>query len=374
MTVGEAKKFLSPVRKGDPVNHGSPRPVGANERFFHDIDTHVLTGWYDAKTGAEKKWGTGADDLGKYQYTVYDNSRFCSSWAPAVTSAMSLALSIHHGRWVNLSVQFILDCDLVGDPCVERPPLNAYEQFWRRYVPQATRWDAPLDVLRPPYFDLTKGTCDNKEGCYPGWTNCPRNLVLTGSCEPGETDASCPIYFLYNWRYIKSHLWEVGPVTSSVLVRPKFFTYATGIYSAVASTARPDGKEFPGPPGADNAGMAPGSQMADILGMLDVTIIGWGQAGLNLSEKSGYKAMYNRWWYVIPHLGQEFGEKCVEVFGPTVDRIEACEGNDNTLSGIMRFNRRFDDSSIESQAVGAVPFNFRPDEPPTPHRTGKTAT
>jgi hypothetical protein len=37
----------------------------------------------------------------------------------------------------------------------------------------------------------------------------------------------------------------------------------------------------------------------------------------------------------------------------------------------MRFNRRFDDSSIESQAVGAVPFNFQPGEPPTPKKTGK---
>jgi hypothetical protein len=46
---------------------------------------------------------------------------------------------------------------------------------------------------------------------------------MTGSCEPGQSDASCPIYFLCNWRYIKSHLWEVGPVTSSVLVRSGFF-------------------------------------------------------------------------------------------------------------------------------------------------------
>lgn len=35
--------------------------------------------------------------------------------------------------------------------------------------------------------------------------------------------------------------------------------------------------------------------------------------------------------------------------------------------GLMRFNRRFDDSLIESQAVGAVPFNFIPEPyPATP--------
>jgi hypothetical protein len=370
MTVGEAKKFLGPVRKGDPVNHGSPRPVGANERFFHNIDTRVLTGWYDAKSGDEKGWGT--NQLGNYQYTVYNNADFCSSWAPAVTSAMSLALSIHHGRWVNLSVQFILDCDLMGDPCVERPPLNAYEQFWRRYVPQATRWDAPANVLRPPYFDLDKDTCDGTKnnGCYPGWSNCPRNLVLTGSCEPGETDASCPIYFLYNWRYIKSHLWEVGPVTSSVLVRPKFFTYASGIYSALATTTKDGDKDqFP-----EQGAEVGSTTMDEVLGMLDVTIIGWGQSDFNLSDKAGHTAMYNRWWYVIPHLGREFGETCVTIFGPngqvpTVQDKVDC-GTGATLSGIMRFNRRFDDSSIESQAVGAVPFNFKPGEPPSPKKTG----
>jgi hypothetical protein len=370
MTVGEAKKFLAPVRKGDLANHGSPRPIGANESYFHNLDMRVLSGWYDPKTGASKAWGD--QTLGKYKYTVYNNAGFCSSWAPAVTSAMSLALSIHHKRWVNLSVQFIIDCDLMADPCIERPPLNAYERFWRRYIPQFTRWDQPNDVLRPPYFALNKDTCDGKSGCYPGWSNCPRNLVLTGSCEPGEAEASCPIYFLYNWRYIKSHLWEVGPVTSSVVVRPKFFTYASGIYSALAKTSPATaGKvNYPQPKDAVDT-----TTMDEVLGMLDVTIIGWGQTDVNLSEKAGNTAMYNRWWYVIPHLGHDWGETCGAIFGnlgdsnPDVLPMVDCGNDANSLSGIMRFNRRFDDSRIESEAVGAVPFNFQPDAAPLPRST-----
>ena len=39
--------------------------------------------------------------------------------------------------------------------------------------------------------------------------------------------------------------------------------------------------------------------------------------------------------------------------------------NTNDIKGFMKFNRRFDDCNIESQAVGAVPYNFVP----LPHRT-----
>jgi hypothetical protein len=113
--------------------------------------------------------------------------------------------------------------------------------------------------------------------------------------------------------------------------------------------------------------------MDDVLGMLDVTIIGWGQVNLNLSlHEAIYSSMYNRWWYVIPHL-PDFGETCGAVFDPLTN-IACPSGQDSFItkakSGIMRFNRRFDDSSIESQAVGAVPFNFRPQPPRTPRRTG----
>jgi hypothetical protein len=130
--------------------------------------------------------------------------------------------------------------------------------------------------------------------------------------------------------------------------------------------------------------------MDDVLGMLDVTIIGWGQNALNLSSKAGHTSMYNRWWYVIPHLGVEFGETCASLFGEitetgfTTDAIKIATGvqdisgmvecaggsTSGATSGIMRFNRRFDDSSIESQAVGAVPFNFKPGPAPLPKPTG----
>jgi hypothetical protein len=383
MTIAEAKKFLSPVRKNDPVNHGSPRPVGANERYFHNRDRRVFTGWYRPLSPDDPTSNPRYAASKPYTYTVYNNADFCSSWAPAVTSAMSLALSINHDRWVNLSIQFILDCDLMGDPCVERPPLNAYEQFWRRYIPQVGRWDNPVNPLRPPYYTLNSEdafSCQSQTGCYPGWSNCPRNLVMTGSCEPGQSDASCPIYFLYNWRYIKSHLWEVGPVTSSVLVRPGFFAYDSGVYSALATTSEtgsPPKLIYPKPGAQGNPPQVPGT-MDEVLGMLDVTIIGWGQNTLNLSSKSGHTGMYNRWWYVIPHLGWTFGETCGDVFGAdaTTDTADPLDsilpsvecGAPEARSGIMRFNRRFDDSSIESQAVGAVPFNFAPG--PAPGQNG----
>jgi hypothetical protein len=364
MTIGEAKKMLAPVRKSPGDGHGSPRPVGAHEGKYNPHDKKVFTGYYDVDgTGKKSEW----TETNRYKYSVYDNSKFCSSWAPAVTSAMSLAISIHHKRFVELSVQFILDCDLLGDPCVERPPLNAYEQFWRRYIPQKGRWDAPADnYLRPPYFTLNRTTCDSKDGCYPGWSNCPRNLVMTGSCEPGQTDSNCPIYFLYNWRWIKSHLWEVGPVTSSILVRQSFFAYASGVYSALFNAAGSTTDiAFPKPE-SESLTAGPSGDMDDVLGMLDVTIIGWGQVVVNLSTDSDrYAAMYNRWWYVIPHLGTGFGEQCSEVFGGLNTTAIVCPPsgtgfNEGAKSGIMRFNRRFDDSSIESRAVGGVPFNFRP--------------
>jgi hypothetical protein len=368
MTIGQARKFLAPVRK-NPVaapGHGSPRPVGANEREFINLDKKVFTGYYQRGDGGFTSPWT-ADN--QYTYKVYSNAEFCSSWAPAVTSAMSLAISIHHKVWKELSIQFILDCDLMGDPCVERPPLNAYEQFWRRYIPQASRWDQPSNKLRPPYFTLTQEKCNQANGCYPGWSSCPRNLVMTGSCEPGGVDTNCPIYFLYNWRWIKSHLWEVGPVTSSVLVRQEFFAYQSGVYSSLPRNeagqqyVSADSGHFINTPYTNG----PEGDMSDVLGMLDVTIIGWGQVAVNLSTGPFQTAMYNRWWYVIPHLGADFGEDCASVFEGITDNVR-CAGA--TKSGIMRFNRRFDDSSIESQAVGAVPFNFHPLPLRTPQRTG----
>lgn len=374
MTVADAKRMLRPVPENVMKSHGSPRPVGSDENHYASLDKRVFTGFYKTDGTAGPHTSSNVADQtdwttsNKYKYVVYDNRDFCASWAPAVTSAMSLALSIHHKRFVNLSVQFILDCDLLNDPCMERPPLNAYEQFWRRYIPQFDRWDQPSNILRTPYNgtegSLTKEICDQRDGCYPGWTNCPRNLVLTGTCEPGETNIHCPIYPLYNWRWIKSHLWEVGPVTSSVLVRQTLFTYDSGVYSAVGINSEASNAEYTS------------NDMTDVIGMLDVTIIGWGQEQVNLSSTENYKAMFSRWWYVIPHLGA-FGESCESIFGDieagdSVSQssiLDYVQCDTSKRSGIMRWNRRFDDSGIESQAVGAVPYNFVP----KPYRTPKPA-
>lgn len=39
-------------------------------------------------------------------------------------------------------------------------------------------------------------------------------------------------------------------------------------------------------------------------------------------------------------------------------------GGENCAAGFMKFNRRFDDSMIESFAIGHVPYNFVPGEWP----------
>ena len=85
--------------------------------------------------------------------------------------------------------------------------------------------------------------------------------------------------------------------------------------------------------------------------MLDVTIIGWGEDSTAL-ELSPTETKH-RWWWVIPHLGKEFGIPYDSAeTGYTLNSVEE--------KGFMKFNRRFDDCLIESQAVGPVPYNFIP--------------
>jgi hypothetical protein len=180
----------------------------------------------------------------------------------------------------------------------------------------------------------------------------------------------CPIYFLYNWRWIKSHLWEVGAVTSSILVHSSLFGYSSGIYSSLE-----DDKTEITPP----------------IGMLDITIVGWGQTALNLSSSDGGNATKLRWWYVIPHLGLEYNTGNDQYFnlgdtsisssdkvsdGSFVYNIKEAKttgpgaSSDNLLyKSLMLFNRRFDDCNIESHAVGAVPYNFVPLPFRTPSET-----
>lgn len=144
--------------------------------------------------------------------------------------------------------------------------------------------------MQAPRSDFSRENCNNNR-CYPGLSGCKHHWALTGSCDPGAPETGCPLYFLYNWRYIKSHLWEVGAVTSSITVYSSLFTYGGGIYSGYwknDDSIKIEGNE------AINEGWG------EILGMLDVTIIGWGQDQLNLSSTSGYSTKLKRWWWVIP--------------------------------------------------------------------------
>ncbi|EAX95903.1 hypothetical protein TVAG_304330 [Trichomonas vaginalis G3] len=236
--------------------------------------------------------------------------------------------------------------------------------------------------MQAPRSDFTRANCAD-DRCYPGLTGCKHHWALTGSCNPGAPETGCPIYFLYNWRWIKSHLWEVGAVTSSITVYQSLFRYGGGVYSGYWKL---DGK-------TQNSGWE------NILGMLDVTIIGWGQTKLNLSLNSDENTQtLNRWWWVIPHFGVNFGVAydacneqtttttgtknnkgdCRKTYENILDnkngqiKIEPLKvvgsGNgeqSSTIKGFMKFNRRFDDCNIESHAVGAVPYNFVP----LPHRT-----
>jgi len=372
MKISDAKRFLSPVRPS-PKKSGSAHPVGTNENYFHGIDTQVISGLTERKM---RDWGIWEDDnvhhalgTGTYKVPIYDVGMLCSSWAPAVTSAISYSVSRWAGTFVNFSLQFVLDCDLLGDPCVERPSLAAYSIFWssKGRVPQYSRWDKAelggrerTSPLQAPRSTLTNAICQSPSGCYPGLKSCSRSWALSGSCSPGESSSSCPVYFLYNWRWMKSHLFEVGAITSSILVRSSLFTYSDGVYSTKGDTA-------------------------DVLGMLDVTIIGWGQTQVNLSTNaSAYSKDKERWWWVIPHFGCDFGlpissiskDNSTDLIG-IGSYLEPTGSNCDGMSepkGIMKFNRRFDDSLIESQAVGAVPYNFVPLPIRTPEQTVIPAT
>ncbi|KAH0785896.1 putative tubulointerstitial nephritis antigen [Histomonas meleagridis] len=190
---------------------------------------------------------------------------------------MSLALSIHWNQQYLLSVQFLLDCDPFFNPSMGRPPLNSYEPLFKK-VPLQTHWPQPTTPLRLPKGN--RSYCDSETDCYPGWHNCQRKSVLMGSCNPGEMSDNCPIYFLYDPKIIQSHIYNVGPVTSTITIRPSFFTYSGGIYSS--------------------------NENESIIGSLDVTIIGWGQQNSTDNTPSG-------WWYVIPHLGRDFGASCTTI-------------------------------------------------------------
>jgi hypothetical protein len=130
LTIGDAKKFLSPIRPL-PRQHGSATPIGSNETEMEPYVLSTVTGLNQVARFSRSE----VSETGNFSYNqnnpfylpIYDIRALCSSWAPAVTSAISVS------RWnsffVNYSLQFILDCDIVGDACAERPPLSSYEQF-----------------------------------------------------------------------------------------------------------------------------------------------------------------------------------------------------------------------------------------------------
>lgn len=382
----QMRKRLAPVRK-IKSNHGSARPLGFNEDYFNPSIVDQLYSSSDREKYPRIKYflnnpylqdksyfsgldrvmdwpsngGSTTDIKNKYQFPVYDNSRFCSSWIPSVTTAMSMALSFHSKKFINLSVQFLLDCDIMGDPCIDRPPLNAYQPFWEYYIPQSDRWDQPKDLLRSPHPNLTSSVCADKSSyaCYPGWSMCPKNRVLSGECAPGVDATNCPVYYLYNLDWIKSHLAEVGPVTSSFLVHPDFFSYSEGVYSTLGNNPNKSQSYF------DE------KNIDKALGMLDVTIIGWGQT--SNEQPASNENKLSRWWYVIPHLGTDFGANCTEIFGDKdiaskyfdFNKMEICNKDwFNEKTGIVKFSMGYDDSGIESLSAGAVPFNFNPEETP----------
>ena len=385
MTVGDAKRFLSPIRP-IPNNHGSAVPVGANENFMHNIDRQYITGITNMKmpvdddkrdlyAGPGQNLAEGKKAIqDRILFPIFDVTKLCSSWAPAVTSAMTISVSRWAYEFINFSLQYVLDCDILGDACIERTPLNAYQLFWEHHPPTYGFWDKPNEdnserkhPTDAPRSDFSRANCEDGS-CYPGRT-CAHHWALTGSCNPGDAETACPIYFLYNWRWIKSHLWEVGAVTSSIVVHSSLFSYQKGVYSSLGDTLP-----------TDNAALDPP------IGMLDVTIIGWGQTVLNLSS---YDDSYNytklRWWFVIPHLG-EFNNNPESDFWMTGKGTANADLNDGTyifdasvvkpaITGqdltrsLIKFNRRFDDCNIESHAVGAVPYNFVPHPYRTPEET-----
>jgi len=422
MTIGDAKRFLSPIRP-IPNNHGSAVPVGANEDFFHNIDKQYITGF----TNMDMAGNANGDKFYPYQpestdidvkrktvmknreelagpsargeqendqkfthhaflpneqrtdyefkFPVFDVTMLCSSWAAAVTSAMSITVSRWSDRFMNFSLQYVLDCDMLGDSCIERTPLNAYQLFWERHPVTYDDWDKAdgtlgrSDPMEPPRNDFTKEHCKD-EKCFPGTASCTHYWALTGSCNPGQPETNCPVYFLYNWRWIKSHLWEVGAVTSSIIVYPELFSYESGVYSSTYN----------------NQGDSITPQSA--IGMLDVTIIGWGQTEINLSDYDDgtYKGQQMRWWWIIPHFGYfRTGGFDKQHFEGHSDTIESGNyifdtanlkgtgpgGEDDLFKAVIAFNRRWDDCSIETHAVGAVPVSFVPHPWRTPEETAE---
>ena len=87
-------------------------PVGANENFMHNIDKQYITGLTNLDYAKHKdehnetliniyagpnQYHTHQDNTNptkNIKFPVFDVTKLCSSWAPAVTSAMSISVSL----------------------------------------------------------------------------------------------------------------------------------------------------------------------------------------------------------------------------------------------------------------------------------------
>lgn len=343
-TAQSVKKFLGPVSTTTASKSSTRVPEGVNEKIFNYkyMDKLFLTGFTNEKVATEGLLTPSKNNDG-FKYQVYDVTDDCSSWVQATTSAMSVTMS----RWstqLNLSALFVADCDLLGDHCVHRDSFSAYSLFMKYSPVSYSNWDTTRSSLNEaPVAQFSSENCGT---CYPTSSSCTHHVALSGSCD-GSSSSDCPIYYLNNWKWIKQHLFEVGAVTSTIMVPASFFTYAGGIYT-------PDASE-------------------EIVGSLDVTIIGWGQTQYNLSTKTSSDAG-DRFWIVIPHLGCDFGVSLQDIRSKvcnsdchmisSIDGTGAGNGWDNVSScggnkGYMMIQRRYDAMKIESNAVGAVPVSFK---------------
>ncbi|EAY09737.1 hypothetical protein TVAG_413870 [Trichomonas vaginalis G3] len=124
--------------------------------FFNFVDRNYITGLTNVAAFPNLRNASNQNDTNVHpgrsikptefvKFPVFDVTALCSSWAPSVTSAMTISVSRWAGEFVNFSLQFILDCDIIGDSCVERTPLFAYKPFWTYHPPEYESWDTPGD-------------------------------------------------------------------------------------------------------------------------------------------------------------------------------------------------------------------------------------
>lgn len=79
-----------------------------------------------------------------------------------------------------------------------------------------------------------------------------------------------------------------------------------------------------------------------------MTIIGWGKKAVKNNQPD------DRWWYVIPHFGTDFGEKASDLFPGENEqfRTDVLGYSDpDRKTGIMRIARRVDFFGIESNCL-----------------------